>query len=251
MLKYAIFGGNGKMGKEVISAAFNFAEVATLVKIFVSPREALIKQDALVFSPEEVSDLDFIIDFSTPVASVALAKALQGKDILIVCGTTGFTEEELEALKQAAREVKILYSANFSLGMAEIFKAAQNLAYVLAGYKVEITEKHHALKKDAPSGTALRIGQIIKNARMSCVNTIQGQNNLTEISYNVTREGDTPGIHEVSFKSPEERIWIGHEALKKEIFAKGSISIGVKAALNLKEKQNGFFNLQDVFHSSI
>lgn len=214
MLNFAVFGESGKMGSAVLQT-------------YKESFKANLKLQSI-----ETAGLHFIIDFTSPKGSLELATKMQGFGGVIICGTTGFKEEEFAQLKVLAEGVKILYSANFSLGVFKFLKIAKLMAKEFEGYEVEIVEKHHKFKKDAPSGTALKIANTVgvKNVKIESV-----------------REGEIFGFHEVSFKNNEERIWLGHEAFNRQIFASGAIKAGIKATQVLAGKQSGFFSLEDIF----
>jgi 4-hydroxy-tetrahydrodipicolinate reductase len=237
MLKYGIFGFKGKMGVALQNVAKEFKDAKL---------EVLLERD---FAQDDVKKLDFIIDFSSPAGSLNLLKKLQGQNLLIVCGTTGFTEAEFNEYKNLARVVKVLYSANFSFGIMEIKKVLSSLAKSFSSYDVEIFEKHHRLKKDAPSGTALMLGAEVakvKGQNFQEVKSVE-RNKLRkegEIGFACLRQGSVFGFHEVSFANEDERIWLGHEAFNKNIFAKGAIFYGTKGCVQIKE--NGFFTLEDL-----
>lgn len=248
MLKYGVFGANGKMGQAVIKNSQYFK--AELVKEFVSSKDKATSGRACVLSPQEAKGLDFIVDFSTPSASLELARLLQGSEVFIICGTTGFLESEMEDLKKMSSGVKILYSANFSMAVNKVFEVIKNLAGAFKDYEVEILEKHHSLKKDAPSGTALTMGKIVADARgenFEKVKSIKrdGLRKQSDIGFACIRQGMLNGFHEVSFANKDERIFIGHEAFNKDIFAKGAIEAGIKACEKIK-KPNGFFEISDI-----
>lgn len=253
MLKYGIYGANGKMGEILIKVSEEFSQVARLEKLFVSAKflHNNPNDKYTLFSNEEAKNLDFIIDFSSPEASLSLAKKLSGTGILIICGTTGFSAQEFSELKKISENVKILYSANFSLGVNKFFNAVKNLAAVLKDYEVEILEKHHSKKKDSPSGTALEIGKIIAKERGVEFEEVKSidRNHLRkegEIGVASIRQGKISGYHEVSFANENDRIWIGHEAFSKNIFAEGATEIGIKAFAKLKQKKSGFFAIEDI-----
>ena len=239
MINYSIFGKNGKMVQALLSCSqeFDNAQFVGLVDRTVS------KQD--------LQNLDFIIDFSSPQGSLNLLKAAQNLNILIVSGTTGFSADEFEEFKKLSNNVKVLYSSNFSLGIFKIAEALKNLSVAFKDYDVEILEKHHNLKKDAPSGTALSLGEVVSHSKgLNFDEVISLDRNhkrkKNEIGYACMRQGSIFGFHEVCFASEDERIWIGHEAFNKKIFAKGAISSGIKGSIKFKNLKSGFFTLESL-----
>jgi 4-hydroxy-tetrahydrodipicolinate reductase len=239
MIRYGIFASKGKMGQalKLASESFKNAEASRFFD--------------RSFTKQQVKGLDFIIDFSSPKGSLSLLKEMQGEKALIICGTTGFSKEEFEEIKKLANGVKVLYSANFSLGIRAIAKVLRELASVLREYDVEILEKHHNLKKDIPSGTALLLGKEVaigKNQDFETVKAVNrnGGREKDEIGFACMRQGSIFGFHEVSFANNDERIWVGHEAFNKVIFAKGAISAGLKAVERFQFLKHGFFELEDL-----
>lgn len=252
MLKYGIFGAGGKMGCKLVEASAKFINDAKLINCFTGQKELLEKGGLFCkFSLKLAEELDVVIDFSTPQATLKLATELQNTKVIIVCGTTGFSPKEMEELKKLALGVKILYSPNFSLGVNKFFKAVKILAKMLEGYDVEILEKHHKNKQDAPSGTALELGKIIaieQGLEFEKVKTIERNHKRAknEIGFASIRQGLIAGFHEVSFANEDERIWLGHEAFNKNIFAEGAISSAILACTKLKNSQNKLFTLEEI-----
>jgi 4-hydroxy-tetrahydrodipicolinate reductase len=239
MIKYGIFGSNGKMGQALKLASESFKN-AELKQLFDRS-----------FKKEQAEGLDFIIDFSSPQGTLFLAREMQGSNILIICGTTGFNKAEFQELKELSKGVKILYSANFSLGIRAIARILRELSKELENYDVEILEKHHNLKKDAPSGTALLLGRAVAMGREQDFENVKifnrnSERKKDEIGFACIRQGSIFGFHEVSFANNDERIWIGHEAFNKTIFAKGAITAGVKGVEKFKSLYHGFFELEDL-----
>ena len=239
MMKFGIFGTTGKMGKALISClgSFKNAECNTFLD-----RGS---------TKEQIKDLDFIVDFSSPQGSINLLKMAGGLNTLVVCGTTGFTESEFNEFKDLSLNAKVLYSSNFSLGVKKVADILKILALTLKDYDVEIIEKHHNLKKDAPSGTALSLGRVVAEAKGLNFEKVKSldrnhKREKDEIGFASIRQGSIFGFHEVSFASSDERIWIGHEAFNKNIFAKGAIEVGIKASEEFRDIKSGFFTLNDL-----
>jgi 4-hydroxy-tetrahydrodipicolinate reductase len=242
MIKFGILGVNGKMGQAVLNCANNYDEVN-------SPQS--LKRN---FTREDLKGLDFVVDFSSPSGSLTLLEKAKDLSLLVVCGTTGFTQDEFSRFKVLSQNVKVLYSANFSLGIYKITKAIQDLSRALTEYDVEILEKHHRYKKDAPSGTALMLGREVAKARELDFDNVKSvdrnkERKKNEIGFSSIRQGFLNGFHEVCFASSDERIWIGHEAFNKSIFAKGAIEAGIKGVNKFKNLNGGFFELKDVYEA--
>jgi 4-hydroxy-tetrahydrodipicolinate reductase len=239
MKRFGIFGHSGKMGQALISCYQNFINLEYKV----------LKRD---FKIEETLDLDFIIDFTTPDASLNLVRTLKETKAFIVCGTTGFSKNEMQEMQEFSKKIRILYSANFSIAIFKILKILKELSVEFNNFDAEILEKHHSLKKDAPSGTALLFGKTIAESRglnFEDVKTIERNNRRKngEIGFASVRQGLIAGFHEVSFASNDERIWIGHEAFNKNIFANGAIQAGLIVSEKFQNRTHGFFTLEDIY----
>jgi 4-hydroxy-tetrahydrodipicolinate reductase len=197
-VKIALVGASGKMGKLLTALAE--------------------KDDALEFADEA----DVVIDFSTPEGAkkaIAMGKPL-------VCGTTGLSEGVMEELRQLAKEVPVLYSPNFSVGVNLCFEILFLLKERAADAKILLEETHHTQKKDSPSGTAKKMAEILE------VNEVTAH-----------RQGDVVGTHKVQFLLEGETITLEHNALSREIYAIGAL----KAAKFLVDKSPGFYAFRDIF----
>lgn len=227
MLTCGICGSEGKMGKVIAQELATFHNEAKLIQGFTRNNPATL---------ESIKNLNFIIDFSTPKASLELAKLAENTQALIICGTTGFTKNEMDTLKQT--KSKLIYSANFSPSIKKICSILKDLAVLYSNYEVEILERHHSLKKDAPSGTALLMGEVIAKATGK---------NLEAIRFASLRQGNLAGLHEVFFTSKEEQIVIRHEAFNKNLFALGAIQTALKQfSQNNLELSSGFHDFINI-----
>lgn len=194
-------------------------------------------------------DADVIIDFSSPKALESLLKTGKERELPIVLCSTGYTAEQIETINNAAKEQTLLRSANMSLGINTIIKLLKTATEVFAGdYDIEIVEKHHRLKKDAPSGTALALADAINevlNNEYTYVYDRSPRNEMRpdkEIGISAVRGGTIVGEHEVIFAGRDEVIEIKHTAYSKALFGKGAVS----AAKFLAGKPHGLYNMQDV-----
>jgi 4-hydroxy-tetrahydrodipicolinate reductase len=180
---------------------------------------------------EAAKKSDVIIDFSTKTSTpnvIAIAKRI-GKPV--VCGVTGLPPETHALIKNAANTIPIFYSENFSIGIAAICEAAKQLAQALQNFDVEIVEMHHAKKKDAPSGTALKLGRVVAAARQQTEDAFCferygdiGERKAGQIGFAVVRGGSETGTHTIHFLGEDETISITHHGASKSIFAKGAIA---------------------------
>ncbi|MGN0165177.1 MAG: 4-hydroxy-tetrahydrodipicolinate reductase [Lachnospiraceae bacterium] len=192
---------------------------------------------------------DVVIDFSSPKNLKELLADAKEKDLPLVLCSTGYTKEEVDYIVECSKEMTILRSANMSLGVNTILKLVQTATAILAkDFDIEIVEKHHNLKKDAPSGTALAIADAINevlNDEYEYVYDRSGRSEKRpekEIGISAVRGGTIVGEHEIIFAGRDEVIEIKHTAYSKAIFGKGAVN----AAKYLAGKPHGLYNMQDV-----
>lgn len=198
-----------------------------------------------------IQDGDVIIDFTLPEATMENVRlaASNKKDIII--GTTGLSGVQMDEIKKCSGDIRIVQAPNMSVGVNVLFKLIKEAALALGeGYDIEITEAHHRFKKDAPSGTALKIADILSstmNRDLSKV-AVYGRKGMTgertdqEIGIHVIRGGDIAGDHTVTFCGMGERLQLTHIAHNRDNFARGA----VRAALWLSDKKPGLYNMMDV-----
>lgn len=191
---------------------------------------------------------DVIIDFSNPsVLDTMLAYAVDTKTPMIIC-TTGFSEEQVAKIKEASKEVAIFYSGNMSLGINLIIELSKKAASVFGNnFDVEIIEKHHNQKIDAPSGTALMIADGIADVRTDSQyvydrHSYRKKREKNEIGIHAVRGGTIVGEHEVIFAGHDEILSLKHQALSKDVFAVGAVN----AAVYLKNKGAGMYDMGDL-----
>ena len=239
MVKIIMHGCNGAMGQVItkLAAEDKDAEITAGIDR-VDNRE----NPYLVFTSCDAGDVEADVDG-------VLAYALKRKMPLVLC-TTGLSEKQLEDVKTASAQIPILRSANMSLGVNTVFKLAAAAAKILGevGYDIEIVEKHHNKKMDAPSGTALAIADAINEAMDDRYtykldrSAERARREANEIGIQAVRGGTIVGEHEVLFCGPDEVIEIKHTAYSKAIFGKGAI----QAAQFLKGKKPGMYQMSDV-----
>jgi len=194
---------------------------------------------------------DVIINFTNPEASIESLKFAEEIGSAIVIGTTGLSPEQMERIKELSKGVRCVFSPNMSVGVNVMFKIVQEVAQVLGPeYDIEIFEAHHRMKKDSPSGTAAKLGELIAKAigrdfgqvgvygRKGMV----GERTKEEIGMQVIRAGDIVGEHTVLFGGVGERLEIIHRAHSRDNFARGA----VRAALWVVNQPNGLYDMQDV-----
>ncbi len=261
--RIAVTGAIGRMGKTLIEAV-SFAGDAELTAAIVLPDSSLIGADigevsglgkngiAIVGDINEVlNHFDVLIDFTAPDATVNNAKACASAGKGMVIGTTGFSEEQKVEFDQHIETLPVCIASNFSTGVNLCFKLLDIAARVLGkDSDIEIYEAHHRHKIDAPSGTALRMGDVVANATGRDLKDVavygrEGQTGARDkntIGFATVRGGDVVGDHTVSFLADGERVEITHKASSRMSFARGA----VRAAVWLKEQSAGRYDMQDV-----
>jgi 4-hydroxy-tetrahydrodipicolinate reductase len=262
-MKVAVSGAAGRMGKRVLALAHEHPEIQ-VVGAVESPSHPAIGNDAGEVAGigriglPVMSDVlgafekcDVMIEFSIPEVSVEHVEAAAGLGKAIVIGTTGFSDEQKKRLQDAGSRTRCLVAPNMSMGVNLLFKLAERVALALGSeYDVEIVEAHHKMKKDAPSGTANKLAEIVASALKRNLRDvgvygrkgIVGERTAEEIGVLALRAGDIVGEHTVMFVTNGERIELTHRAHNRDAFAKGA----VQAALWLVGRPNGVYDMQDV-----
>jgi 4-hydroxy-tetrahydrodipicolinate reductase len=255
MLNIGLVGANGRMGKAVaiqISNKPNQFNLKCAIVNNINNIDNEIKHIAQTCSDSftMLKDVDVVIDFSEAKNCVALLSYCLENKLPLVIGTTGFNEEEQKIIKHSALKIPVLHAPNTSLSVNVLFKAAEFIAKKLEHFEVEITEAHHRYKKDSPSGTAIKLGETIANARginlSECakynrfgVNEVRKSN---EIGFSVIRGGDIIGMHDVQFISDGEILSLKSQINNRASFANGALL----AAQFLYNKPAGLYSMSDV-----
>ena len=240
MIRLIVNGAGGKMGTRVLA-------LAEQSESFLAVAAVDAFAQGFVSSLSEVQEsADGIIDFSSHLATGELLEyALKTKTPLVIA-TTGHTEDEMSAIKEAAKQIPIFMSANMSVGVAVIVNLAKQIASVFPEADIEIVEKHHNQKIDAPSGTALMIANAIKevreDARFVCGRSGIGKREANEIGIHALRMGGVIGEHEVFVVTPSQTISVKHEAHTRDLFAEGALS----ALSFIVGKEPGLYNMYDL-----
>jgi len=262
MIKIAIAGATGRMGKMLIEAVLNTPDVQ-LIGALEHDSCTLIGEDAGAFLGKKtgvvitaditkaLSDAEFLIDFTRPEGTMAhLAVALKTGSKMII-GTTGLSSEQIDALKKASANLAIVFAPNMSVGVNATFKLLEIAAKMLnEGYDIEIVEAHHRHKVDAPSGTALRMGEVIADALGEKLDDVAvyareghtGERKAGSIGFATIRGGDIVGDHTVLFAGEGERIEISHKSSSRQSYAQGSL----RAVRFLENQNSGLYDMQDV-----
>ena len=251
MIHVGIHGSTGRVGRLLIDnlSKDKEAKPAVLHAIddfsFSPPKEAIVTDSVATL----LSQSDVVIDFTIAMGTQTLLEnALQNATPLVI-GTTGLDEHQFNLLKEAATLMPILYSTNMSLGVAVLNRLVELASKSLSDFDIEIVEQHHRYKKDAPSGTALTLGEHaargrglnLDDVRVSGRNGLIGERSKDEIAIMALRGGDIVGRHTVGFYNDGEFIEMNHTATSRDTFAKGAI----KAAKWITKQSNGLYTISD------
>lgn len=262
MTKIAVCGAAGRMGQRIIVAAREAG--CTVSGALERPGHEMVGQDAgliagcgalgVAISDDlnaVVEGCDVLIDFTTPKVSLKNLEVCALKKKSIVIGSTGFTPEERALAVELARDIPAVLAPNMSVGVNVCFKILKDVAKTLGDdFDVEIVEAHHKMKKDAPSGTAVRMGEVVAAALGRDYNKaanfhregICGERTREEIGMQTIRGGDIVGDHTVYFIGMGERIEITHRAHTRDMFSRGA----VRAAKWVVNQKPGLYDMQDV-----
>ncbi len=249
MTKMIMHGCNGKMGQVITEIVAADPEIEIVAGIDIADNKP---NPYPVFTDINACDVaaDVIVDFAAAVAVDGLLAYAEKTGIPVVLCTTGLTDAQLEAVKATSEKVAILKSANMSLGINTLIKLLKDAANVFApaGYDVEIFEKHHNLKLDAPSGTAIALADAVNEARggeyeyVYDRSQVRKRREAKELGISAMRGGTIVGEHQVFFAGIDEVIEFKHTAYSKSVFAKGA----VEAAKFLSGKAPGMYTMADV-----
>jgi 4-hydroxy-tetrahydrodipicolinate reductase len=249
-VKVAIAGAGGRMGRALIEAVLADRELSLAAAFDVAGSPAIgqrVGNSQIVSDPRAAAQADVLIDFTRPegtLAHLAHAKAM-------VIGTTGFSKEESSRIADAGKRIPIVMAANFAVGVNAAYKLAEAAARILGeGYDVEIIEAHHRHKVDAPSGTALKLGEVIARAQgrelgKSSVFGRQGDTGerpARQIGFHSVRGGDIVGEHTVVFAGLGERLELTVRSQSRMTYATGAL----RAAKFLKNRAPGLYDMSDV-----
>jgi len=263
MLRIAITGAAGRMGKTLIEACQQ-AEACSVNAAIERPGISLIGADAGELAgvgtlnvklvddvASVVEDFDALIDFTSIDSTLANLEVCKANGKHIIIGTTGFSDEQKQIIKDAANQTAVVFAPNMSVGVNLCLKLLQTAASILSeDYDIEVIEAHHRHKVDAPSGTALRMGEVVAETLGRDLNecAVYGREGHTgarkpeSIGFETIRAGDIVGEHTVMFATEGERVEITHKASSRMTFAKGA----VRAAKWLQDKDKGLYDMQDV-----
>ena len=261
-LRIAIAGASGRMGRMLIEAVNN-APDATLAGALDVPGSPALGADASAFLGVNsgvaitadlhagLKDAHYLIDFTRPEGTLAHLQVCRELGVKMIIGTTGFTEAQKAEITDAARDIAIMMSPNMAVGVNVVFKLLAQAAKALKeGYDIEIIEAHHRHKVDAPSGTALKMGEVVAEAvgrnLQECAvygrEGVTGERDPSTIGFATIRGGDVVGDHTVLFAGIGERIEITHKSSSRATYVQGSL----RAVRFLSHQPHGLFDMDDV-----
>lgn len=253
-INIGINGASGRMGQEIIKIILKSSDLYNLK--FAKSSKSLEKINTVVDFPCDSTDVDVIVDFSSPDATVLTVDWCVEHKIPLVIGTTGFSKSELELIGKAAEIIPILISPNMSLSVNVLFAMAKKIGAVLPCAEVEIYEAHHRYKKDAPSGTALKIGECVANGRGDNFDQVavysrdrvsESVREPREIGFSVMRAGDVIGKHSTLFFMNGEELSITSEITNRASFAEGALL----AAKFVTNQHSGLYSMLDALNLSV
>lgn len=240
MTRVVIAGAKGRMGQSLSACAARFPEIQVTGRIDVGDSlEAVI------------AEADVVIDFSFHNATAGVAEICAAHRKALVIGTTGHSDEEKTSILRHVHSIPIVWASNYSTGVNTLFWLTRKAAEILGpGFDLEIVEMHHRMKKDAPSGTAMTLAEVlaaVRNEQLKDVlqhgrEGIVGERTSREIGMHSVRGGDVVGDHTVIFATNGERLELTHKASSRDTFANGAL----RAALWVQKQAPGLYNMQHV-----
>ncbi|HXX81710.1 MAG TPA: 4-hydroxy-tetrahydrodipicolinate reductase [Thermodesulfovibrionales bacterium] len=263
MVRISVAGAMGRMGSRIAALSQEYESVKLaaaferkghkdigkdLGSLYGMGDTSIILRDSI---EKVIEAADVVIDFTHTSSTLEHLKIASSKGKAMVVGTTGFTKEQLGEVWTLTRNIPCVMASNMSLGVNLLLKILQDVARVLGDdYDIEIIEAHHRMKKDAPSGTAIKMAQVIADALNRKLDEVAvyarkgmiGERTRKEIGIQTIRAGDIVGEHTVLFGGLGERIEITHKASSRDTFARGAL----KAALWVHNKPAGLYDMQDV-----
>lgn len=250
MIKILLVGANGRMGQQIASLTkeYDGYEIVAGIDSYDG-----IKNEFPVYAKFDdcKEKCDVIIDFSNPAGLTNILSYAKENGLPLVLATTGFSKEQLEAIKIASKDIPLFFSSNMSLGVNLLIDLVKKAASVLGeGFDIEIVEKHHNQKLDAPSGTALAIADAISEVEPNPMeyvydrHSVRKKRDKKEIGISSVRGGNIVGEHEVIFAGMDEIIEIKHHASSRRVFAEGAL----RAAKFMAGKKNGMYSMKDMLN---
>lgn len=265
-VRVAVAGAGGRMGRALIEAVLRHPGLALSAALDIPGSES-IGQDAGAQSAKStgvvvasdvdaaLADSDVLVDFTRPAGTLAHLDGCARHGVAAVVGTTGLDAAEKAALAQCAQRIPVVYAANMSVGVNVLLSLVEDAARALGpGYDIEIVEMHHRHKVDAPSGTALRLGEAaaagagltLADSAVYAREGVTGERRAGTIGFAALRGGDVVGEHTVVFAGEGERVEIAHRATSRHLFAAGALRAVEFVAGVRREGNTGIFDMRDV-----
>lgn len=255
-IKIAIAGAKGRMGQNLIRSGLKndnteIVGVFDIEDIDLVYLSSLGLPDNIAIKKEESFQIaDVVIDFTSPKALYSFTEIAVSTNTGLIIGTTGLEDQHFKLLQQTGKSVPVFYSPNMSFGVNSFFSLARKAAAHLKNFDIEIIETHHRYKKDAPSGTAIKLGEEIAEELNYSKDQFnfnrqqdQQERNKNEIGFSSIRGGNIPGEHTVIFHGENESIELTHRAFNREIFSDGAI----EASIWLSKQTKGYYTYKDLF----
>ncbi len=263
MIRLVVAGAAGKMGGRITALTKEYTDLKLVGAFERKGHEAVGKDIGEIVGlgkiniplHESLNDIieiaDVVVSFTSPEASLEHLSIAAQKKKAVVIGTTGFSKDALQSIKNISQDVPIVLAPNMSIGVNLLFKILKDIAKVLGDdFDIEIIESHHRLKKDAPSGTAIKMAQVIAESINRNLDDVAvysrkgmiGERTKKEIGIQTVRAGDIVGEHTILFGGLGERIEVTHRASSRDTFARGAL----KAAIWIHNKPAGIYDMMDV-----
>jgi len=238
MIRVAIWGISGRMGNELLRAMEATQDIKPVAGIDRKPSPVFFLGERVsVFLPDVLSvpNVDVVIDFSGREGALYALSFCERNHLPIVSGSTSLTDKEVERFRTAGKEIPVFQSFNFSIGVAVLMRLVAVAAELLPGSQIEIEEVHHIHKKDAPSGTAKMLAQVIEEKKKE------------QIPVHSLRLGEVPGDHRVIFGCGNELLSLSHRAISRRVFADGAL----RAVRFLAGKPPGYYTMDDLIGGQV
>lgn len=249
MTKILISGALGKMGKKVFESAIESKKATPVCGVDIFENKNNVDFPIYDSFDKVNEEVDVVIDFSSKTNLQALLDFCKNKNIGAVLCTTGYDKDDIAKINEYSKVIPLFRSANMSVGVNVLIELVKKASASLNGFDVEIIEKHHNLKADAPSGTALMLADAVKEVRTDDFYVYSregmvGKRNTNEIGIHAVRGGNIVGEHDVLFAGINETITLSHQATDRSVFAIGAVN----ASVYLANKQNGLYNMSDMIN---
>lgn len=251
MVKVGIVGSTGRMGEQLIKNVLADENLTLSALHVFDELKRDVPADVLITNSMKalLEVCDVVIDFSAPAATQELCEEALKSPTALVIATTGFTEHQQNLLTEASKEMPVLYASNMSAGIALLKQLVEQVAATLVDFDIEIVEQHHRHKVDAPSGTALTLGEFAAKGRGLDLDAVRvsgrdgqiGARTKDEIAVMALRGGDIVGRHTVGFYNDGEFLELNHTATSRETFSKGAI----RAATWIVDQESGLYSIND------